>query len=1142
MRRPPAAVRHVTTHPVALAATVATAIWAAVLAAAATSFAGAVTAAGARATLASAPGRDILVTNPDAGPATGASGRQVATAIRRALPGLPITVLASTRSDELDLPRGGLGGSGGRHAQTEIVTLPELAAHATVTAGTWPAAGPGPVQVAIPGAAARLLRLAPGDLLTTRDSLTAAPVRVRVSGIFRPDDPGNPYWQLNPVGGAGVHRSGGFSVYGPLVASPAATAAIPAGSAAWLAVPDAGRLGGADLAALSHRLAAALGQGTDASGVAGLADASVATSLPALLSGLGTALVVARSQLVIGVLILMLTAGATLAVAARLLAIQRAPQIAMLAARGASRRQLAGRGVAESAVLAAPAAVLGPLVGGWLAQWPARLGPLAAGPLGTGPFRIAGHAPATAWLAAAAAAAGSAAIIALPWLRAPRSPLQQRLLAARQRPAVLVITAGGDLALVALAVLAGWQLASYQAPVSAGRDGALGVDPVLATAPVLALAAGTVVTLRLLPLASRLLDGAATRSRGLVIALASWQLSRRPLRQAGPALLMVLAVATTTLSLAGHASWQRSVADQAGFGTGADERITLPPAASLPLATVGDVTAARGVSASTPAVRALAFVGGRPVTLLALNARAAAGVIPLRAGLAGPSPAGPPPGGPPSGGPPAAGPAPDGPPSGLLAGLVPAGPAPGVPVPGRPRALAVTARLRGTGITKAALNLQLTDASGAAYRISAGTLPANGRARTLTVTIAPGGHASYPLRLDGFTLDYLMPLSGHRTAELRVGPVRPLATATGSVAGGRSHTPTSPPTRHFQTKTSRTAHPPQTAHPRDRAALGDGVPVTAPGAPLLTHLAPLGTIGVLHPPTLARAQAGPGEDVTVRFVSGAANDTGAPPQVPASLSVTSGPRLAAVPGLATTAFLSASGQRPGTTVGVSVDGTTVPVRLAASVSAFPTLGTGAGLVVDQGALQRVLDADGLSPVPVTEWWLRTTGTPAVSGLPAGTSVTRRATLASTLGAAPLSAAPQQAMLAIAAAAVLLALAGLMTGLAAARERARDMALLGALGTPPRRVAGLLCLAQVLLSAPAAAAGLLLGLLLSRLIVPAASLTPQAAHPVPPVLVEIPWLPVIAVAAGITAVSTLAAGVPALRPAPAAARLRVEEET
>ena len=131
--------------------------------------------------------------------------------------------------------------------------------------------------------------------------------------------------------------------------------------------------------------------------------------------------------------------------------------------------------------------------------------------------------------------------------------------------------AGGDVALVLLAVVAGWQLRHYSA-VSAGANGNFGVDPVIVIAPALALAGGTVLALRLLPAGGKAGDRLAARGRRLTAAMASWQISRQPIRQGGAALLIVLAVATGTLTLAQRQSWTRSDHDQAAFGSGADVR------------------------------------------------------------------------------------------------------------------------------------------------------------------------------------------------------------------------------------------------------------------------------------------------------------------------------------------------------------------------------------------------------------------------------------------------------------------------------------------------------------------------------------------------------------------------------------------
>ena len=117
--------------------------------------------------------------------------------------------------------------------------------------------------------------------------------------------------------------------------------------------------------------------------------------------------------------------------------------------------------------------------------------------------------------------------------------------------------------------------------MSAGANGSFGVDPVIVIAPALALAGGTVLALRLLPAGGKAGDRLAARGRRLTAALASWQISRQPIRQGGAALLIVLAVATATLALAQRQSWTHSDHDQAAFSSGADVRVQASQPLSL---------------------------------------------------------------------------------------------------------------------------------------------------------------------------------------------------------------------------------------------------------------------------------------------------------------------------------------------------------------------------------------------------------------------------------------------------------------------------------------------------------------------------------------------------------------------------------
>jgi hypothetical protein len=1033
VRRAPAIVRRLLPHRLALAAAAVTVTLGATLLAAFTSFSATVSSNAVRTSLAGNPGTTVSVTSSvtSAAGATQASGK-LAAALRRVLPGLPVTVWSSASSDYLDLPPG----RGLPHAEIHVISLAALSRHAVLLSGSWPGSGggSGPVPVAVPAPLARSLGLDPGTVLRLRDGVTGATFGARITGVFRPLRADSPYWLLGSAA-SGVQLAGGFAEYGPLVTSPAAIAGgqVPVTTAAWAAGPDISRLGAGGLQALAGQARSGLNR---LGALAGLQDETVTTNLPGLLAGLGTALVVARSQLAVGAAILLVIAGATLALATVMLSSQRQAETALMASRGASRWQLARTGLAEAGLLIIPAVAAGPLLAGVALPLLARRGPLARSGL-----RLPVAFPAGAWLAAAAVAAGCAVVIALPWLRSGRSAVRERAQRGRRAAVAAASRAGGDLALLVLAALAGWQLKHYAAPVSAGLDGSIGIDPVLVSAPVLALVAGAVLLLRLLPLVVRLGDRAAARGRAMTAAVAAWQISRRPLRQAGPVLLAVLAVATSVLAVAQWSSWERSAQDQASFAAGADVRVDLPPEAPLALGQVASLTRSASVTGASPAIRTTVVLPtSATATLLALDARAATSVATVRPDLAGGSA------------------------SALFGRLGPPGPVPGAPIPGRPDRLRITASLTAGSAAQPMLFVQVTDAYGVSYLMPAGALPAQGATASLTVTIAARRTAAYPLRITGYTLQYLMPAQQVPAAVLSITSVR----AAGAMTGG------------FGAPFA--------------AGLGRMSVATSAGAGQITT-----------PPSAGGATA-QGGSLSVRFQPG---DGIAPAQfgsaatpLPASLTANSAGPAGPLPVAATSAFVAATGQGLGHTFPVPVDGTNVPVKVVSVIPAFPTVGGSGGLIADQARLQQALAGAGAAPPPVTEWWLRTDGA-ALTGLPAGASLTDRASIARSLLADPLAVAPQLAMLAIAAAALILAAAGFAVAAATAGERSRDIALLAALGATRRQLTRLLCLEQAALGVPAAAAGLVLGVLLARLVVPAVTLTATGSHPQPSVLVQIP---------------------------------------
>jgi hypothetical protein len=1055
-------IRHLIAHRLAFTVVLLTALITASFTAAAVTFLSAVTAGAAASELSGRPGSVIGVTAPVTGATLDRVSADIARGVRGLLPGLRPDILLSSQSHVLNLP----GHRSAGPLQTVLISLPAFAAHAIQVSGHCFSIFPGPSQAVpacMPESAARVLGLVPGEVVTLRESATHAPLRVLITGTFRRARPSSSYWMLDPLGAGAVQRAGGFTLAGPLVTSPAAMARTrQVASLSLVAMPDFSRLDGTGLAAFGTHLANAV-DGMNGSG--SLDNAAITTGLPGELQSLATALVVARTKILAGMLALLVIGGATLALAARLLAERRAAETALIGARGASRTQVARRGLIDAAVVAAPVAVAGPLLG-------AKLAPLLAQRLHTG---LTG----SAWLAAALVGAGFVAVIALPWLRRPESPLLRRARQGRQRSIAAAVYARADLAVVVLAAGAVWQLIRSAGPVSTGLDGTLSADPILVIAPVLALAGGALLTLRALPLAARLGDKLASRGRGLIVPVAAWQLSRRALREAGPTLLVVLAIAAAVMAVAQRDSWQRSVQAQAAFAVGADERVTMPPAAPLPAGQVTDITSAPGVQASTPAARSpFSLPDGALGTLLALDARDASRIIPAQA--AGPG-------------------------ASMLRQLA-AVPPVGVVIPGRPAGLKLTARLGPTHLGQPVLYVGLMDAAGIGYLLAAGNLPADGRSHSLTVMIAPQHRADYPLRLTGFSLQYNLP-----------GARRPAETLVIS----RSQ-----------------------ALPEAGSTTGTPFPETAAGRPLV-FTATKGTGGT--DPTAVRAHVLPGGALAATFQPGIVNNFFGLQGVPttaAGINVAesyqgNGRPLAAI---VTRSMLTGSGLRIGSHLNVSIQGTDVPIIAVAAVSNLPTVAAGsAGVLVDQRALADFLQASGAPPPVVTEWWLRTSGRPTLSGLPPGTSTALWAGLAGSLLADPLALASQQALLASAVAAILLALIGVLVSVATASGRARDLALLDALGMPPGQVARLLAVEQAIKALATSVIGLLFGVALSKLIVPAVTLTAQAARPVPPLVVQMPWLAAAIIAVVMAAVPTLAIMLTVPRSGSGAAITRLEGE-
>ncbi|MGW5372432.1 FtsX-like permease family protein [Streptomyces sp. NPDC004009] len=1033
---------------------------------------------------------------------------------RKTFDRLPVTVRTLRRSGPYALPRS-LRPPARRSGDPDLTYFAALdRGQVRPTAGRLPDGGAGEIEVAVPQAAARPLGLKPGDSVTLADRLGDRKVRVRVTGLYRPAAAGAPYWRLDDLLGRGVKQAG-FTTYGPLLADPSvlAGARVTTGGSAWLASADFGAMTTGRTGELRAAVRAGGGELRKAPALRGATAAT--TSLPDVLDRIDRSLLVARSTLLIVALQLVLLGGYALLLVARLLSAERAAETRLLRARGASRPRIAALAAAESLLLALPAALCAPLLAGPLTGLLTAHGPLSR--LGLRLDLPPAGRPGV-WLVAVAVALGCALTVALPALtgagadpagrhtrrgaasgrtRAPRVlRLPGRRAAgphgARPRRAggglvPAPLRAGADLGLLAVAGVAYWQLGQQgSGGITTDRSGALGVDPLLAAAPALALLAGTVLTLRLLPPVARLAERWAAAGRGLPAALAGWQFSRRTARAAGPVLLLVLAVALGMLAIGQGASWNRSQDDQADFRAGAPVRVLDSGQGGLGRTEVyASLPHVRGAVAAVRGEQGLS--GDRTATVLALDTAHAADALLMRPDLA------------------------DEPARSLLAGLAPKDTPAGARVPARTARLRLTASLRssaGPGTT-AEVTVLLEDGAGVSYPLRAGLLPADGRPHTLELGL---GSAAGPALLTGLRLDMTQP-AGHAerhlltvrdlTAEGADGTRRPLTlppswTAAVQTGGAAVSSPRSSPTR------------PRVVSTRPLSvSYGTGY---LPG----TDIWRIGTVSV----RLQAARPAPPEVravATDRFLGSAGARTGQ------LLDVMVGDQSLPVRIVRSVRALPTTG---------------APAASAAH--------DGGAILLDLRAANRALrarDGDGAAP---NEWWLRTAPGDAARVAAAARAlpdvdpeqVVVRDEIAAELRDDPFGAGPTAAFTAAAVVAAALAAVGFAVGAAGSlRAREADFAVLRALGAPRRRLARTVAAELAVLVGLALVVGAVLGTVLARGVLPLIVLTGEASRPVPGLLVLLPPGQVALLLAGVSAAPLAVAVVTALRRADPARALR-----
>lgn len=567
-----------------------------------------------------------------------AATRSIGKRLAAALGGIQLTLYACPELESLALP-----GSTTENGRVATLLAPDaLSAHARLVQGAWPSAGVStnaPLPTVVSRDAAQVMHLSVGSVVDVTTPAAGA-VRLTVSGIFIPLNAADPYWSLDPLHGGGEQSAIGFTTFGPFYTDPSyLNQDAPAGSPfaaeqmQWLAEPALDQVSTSGLATQSAHLTAlfaSLNQDDDYGGP------QASTNLPQVLAGLDTAAVVAQSLVLSELLELLVVAAAALMIVVRLLTGARESEAALLWARGGTGRQLVRLRSVESLVLAVPAVIAAPLLARPLALLVGRLGAASSSGAAIAIPPLDGSAWLAVWSATGAAVLLALCVILAPAFASAVSPLALRARRSRQRAVTVVGRAGVDLGLVIVAVIACWRLLGSGSAVGSDQSGSPTLDPVSIAAPALALAAGAVVLLRLLPFGARLGERLARRGRHLPLPLALWQTGRRPLRLAGPLLLTMLAVAAGTLSLSEMSSARVSAHDQAAFGTGADVDISFggtPPTA----AQLAGYASAPGIVATTTGYRTFFFPdsasSGGEATALAVDTSTAADTLIFRPDL-----------------------------------------------------------------------------------------------------------------------------------------------------------------------------------------------------------------------------------------------------------------------------------------------------------------------------------------------------------------------------------------------------------------------------------------------------------------------------------------------------------------------------
>ena len=979
---------------------------------------------------------------------------------------VPYTRSVSTQGVLLAIPRGDRPIALGYLGSTD-----SLDARVSIRSGTAPQPSHGgPVQILVPTALLYDLNVAVGDTITLSPySSRDATATFVIVGTYAVKDPTDPVWLIDRYVGLGhnpqaiVPFTAGRVLtdgYGPLYTAPEDVEAMPLDMVVTSYVPDFSDTSLSEVRDVIDRSADLERTATRNVGSAATS-LTVVSDVSSTLGAVAGSLAVTRSSVLVTGLLLLVLAIAALSQTARLMAERRYGEQHLMIARGGSGRQLFRLGLLEAVALGViTAAVAAPL---------ARLSYLAIARMpvmAKAGMNIDPGIPPLTW-----AVTGLVGIILVVILVAPLMRRQGSFVdaeQARSRPGrrAAFQRSGLDIAVLALAALAYWQLKNYQSPVLAS-GGVATVDPLLAAGPALALLAGALVAVRLIPPASKLLEAIAARGRKAVLPLAAWEVGRRSARAVSAILLLTLAVSIGTFAITFLTSWHQSQDDQALYQHPPDAIVS--GLDSPWLAQRSQVDDGAHATSASAVVNQSAMLGdtpeewerrdfaGAPVTIVATDTTGLKtyGVDRLNE-IGGARVAE------------------------SLGGQAPTETNP-IAIPGKPQQLSMDVAAttsQDVGKVQLLVRAVIRNESGDLQTIVMGQIPMDGETHHLVGTIATTADLNdyqTPMYLVGIQSTWISLNSD--PDDIIVDATRPLA-FTVSIDEINAEVPT--------------------------------LTIPVPGQPSLVEATALDIPANLgwtaNPSGVAVDTIDPdGDQFHARVITSPStvlNST-------VSLVLTAADKVAPVQLVANASALKDSYLDVEAPATIQVGNVLVPAYIAERVPAFggATLGTSA-VVANIDTLEMAVVQAGGPVVTPTQWWIGVADD-AVDAythtLPADAVVTTRAALAHDLKNDPLRVAIQAALWLVTGAAVVLAALGFAVhAIVTVRAREIELAQMRAIGVLRGQLLRIVSSENGLLSILGLVFGLGLGIALSYLVAPLVSVGADGRPPLPPVIVDIPW--------------------------------------